>query len=200
MYEVDNLFAWIMQHSTQEVIGILVGAIAVAIPIACIILAFIDTVIDYALRYVNEDKEQRRVIKDKLSYEKQIDVGKKLSKILGWHDSWRSWVRKDDYFIYGSIHRLIGDKGKDWEGDYTVSELHQLIKDLDGETKIVRCSLLSLLLCLKLFAILIITSLAVFFLPLWLILSVGICYAILRTARFITRYSKKFNKHIKKEH
>jgi hypothetical protein len=200
MYEVDNLFAWIMQHSTQEVIGILVGAIAVAIPLACIVLAFIDTVIDYALRYVNEDKEQRRVIRSALSYEKQVDVGLSLERILKWHGSHRGWVMKSDPIIHRLVRNIVGSGYADCEGDYRVSSLRRIAKELKGQTKTVRRSVIEVMFCAKFFAVLAVTALTIFFLPLWLILSVGVCYAVLRTARFITRYSKKFNTHIEKEH
>ena len=197
MYEVDNLFAWIMQHSTQEVIGILVGAIAVAIPLTCIVLAFIDTVIDYALRYVNEDKEQRRVIKAALSYEKQVDIGAELKKVV---KGKVGWIFKFSFIDYARVKNLIGRSYADDEGDYSVRKLSRVAEDKEGVVRTIKLSILGLENCLYSTAILAMIGVVLFFLPLWLVLSVGICYAVLRTARFITRYSKKFNTHIKKEH
>lgn len=212
MYEVDNLFAWVMQHSTQEVVGILVGIIAVATPLACIVLAFIDTVIDYALRYVNEDTKERTT------------VAKFISKEHDGITKWRKLIedKSDDEIINATVGDIYYgvDGDSDWlyieparNGGWTCCYADSIKKrktDIIVKTSVreIKRVLQSETLTRinwgkysgKPSVILALMSLAVFFLPLWLILSVGICYAVLRTARFVTRYSKKFNTHIKKEH
>lgn len=204
MYEqIDSLYSWAIQHNAQEILGILALCLAVLVPIAAIVLASVDVVLDYALRYINEDQKTRRIISGKLSYKfsRTITVSG-VSDIIEGHRTWILSTHPEYKLLQDTLSAEDRVYCKDSEGDYVVRRLKSIADKYLSvrKTRELTIYLVSPKPVLAASAVCILLSSALYFLPFWLLVTVAICYGTLRTARFATRVSKKFNKHLNKEH
>ena len=180
MYEqIDSLYSWAIQHNAQEILGILALCLAVLVPIAAIVLASVDAVLDYALRYINEDRKSRFLIKEitRENKENKYPASARYLEHASW--SFRHWSK-----LSQSLRQELSDLKDDLidlDGDLPTFRLRSML--YGDEFYIYKASFIS-----KLVTCLCGIAATLYFLPLWLIVTGATIYGTLLDRDWETYY------------
>lgn len=203
MYEyIQNIIEYLSQQGTQQYVAVLVGLLAPIGLITVAVLAVVDILLGYVLGYIHEDHPERRVIRSSLSYKGKeivqdlydvlIDYFERESCGYIWSHSMHQYPKSVQEAYRYAMKLGLTDSSNDLGHRKLMTRKFTKIKSTANEHNLLNQWAYLL--------ILVPIAVVLYFTPLVLLVTAGTVYALMRTARFCVRLSKKFNKHDVQHH